>query len=308
MLARRRVVDEVLTKVVLGYNLDQEFSGHHLFPDIPVNAMAGKIVKFGKESFVIINTKTAPGETIRGVTFNYSSDVYQLNNRKLSATATKEEIEEADKLKFLKFKSRAVTNVMKRMRLEGEYDMAKLATNPDHYVNKSALSGSSQWSDPTADIDEQVQDAKSTIRAKIGREPNVFHLDYKGYLAMRKNNAIRKGILGSEGKGTITAQMLADHFELEKIVVGKSLFLESEDEEFQDIWQGSSTLAYVAPKELQDKAEPSFGYNYVQETYPYVAKEHFNENNDTWHNKVYFRDKAIITYPEAGFLFQNTTA
>ncbi len=310
MLKQKRLVDTVLTNVALGFNLDQQFSGHHLFPDVPVNEIAGKIVKFGKDAFVVVNSKTAPGESIRAVGLRYSSDTYELNLRKLAATATIEEVEASDKLKLVKYKSRAVNNVMQRMRLEGEYDMAQLATDPANYLTDhvQALSGNSQWSDPTADIDQQIEDAKATIRAKIGREPNVLHLDYNGYRGMRKNEAIRKGILGTTGKGTITAQMLADHFEVEKVVVGKSLHLDDLDSEFEDIWQDNSILAYVPEKSLQDKAEPSYGYNYIQDGYPYVAKEHFNEFRDTWYNKVYFRDKAIITYPEAGFLFQNTTA
>lgn len=310
LLKQRRLVDAVLTNVVLGYNLDQQFSGHHLFPDVSVNALAGKIIKFGKEAFVIVNSKTAQGATILGVGMKYSSDVYELNLRKLAAMATIEEIESADKLKAIKFKSRAVAQVMQRMRLEGEYDMAKLATSADSYPDnhKETLSGTSQWSNINADIDTQIEDAKATIRAKIGREPNVLHLDYNGYRGMRKNKAIRTAILGTTGKGTITAQMLADHFELDKVVVGKSLYLTDKDAEFEDIWQNNSILAYVPEKSLQDKSEPSFGYNYIQDGYPYVAKEHFDESNDTWQNKVYFRDKAIITYPEAGFLFQNTTA
>lgn len=309
-LSQKRVADTVLTNVVQGYNLDQQYSGHHLFPDVPVKEQAGKIVKFGKEAFIIIDTKTAPGATILGVGLNYSSEVYDLNIRKLKALAPVEEIEQASKLKFIKYKSRSVSTVMQRMRLEGEYDMAKLATNHSNYpvTHKATLSGTDQWSDPTADIDTQMENAKSTIRASIGREPNVLHLDYNGYLAMRKNKEIRLSILGSTGKGTINTQMLAEHFELEKVIVGKALYLPDEDAEFEDIWKNNSILAYVAPKSLQDKAEPSFGYNYVQEDYPYVDKEHFDHSNDTWGNTVYFRDKAIITYPEAGFLFQNTTA
>ncbi len=47
ILKDKRIVDKVLTKVVMGYDLDQEFSGHHLFPDVQVTEMGGKIVKFG---------------------------------------------------------------------------------------------------------------------------------------------------------------------------------------------------------------------------------------------------------------------
>ena len=63
----QRVTDKVLTKVVMGYDVDQEFSGHHLFPDVEVTDMGGKIIMFGKEAYVVINTKRAPGESVRGI-------------------------------------------------------------------------------------------------------------------------------------------------------------------------------------------------------------------------------------------------
>ncbi len=52
-LKQRRVVDRILTKVVMGYDLDQEFTAHHLFPDVDVPEMGGKIIKFGKEAFIV---------------------------------------------------------------------------------------------------------------------------------------------------------------------------------------------------------------------------------------------------------------
>ena len=39
-----RVIDNILTKVVLGYNLEQQFTGQHLFPDVSVPQMGGKIL------------------------------------------------------------------------------------------------------------------------------------------------------------------------------------------------------------------------------------------------------------------------
>ena len=68
-----RVIDNILTKVVLGYNLEQQFTGQHLFPDVSVPQMGGKILKFGKEAYIVRNTVRAPGETVRDIGFAYSS-------------------------------------------------------------------------------------------------------------------------------------------------------------------------------------------------------------------------------------------
>lgn len=305
-LRQKRVVDTILTKVVMGYDLDQEFSGHHLFPDVQVMEMGGKIIKWGKESFVIMNTTRAPGETVRGVGIAYSSDEYVLQNRLLEAITPEEYVEVGGKL-GIALKTKAVNRVFRIMRLEGEYDKALLANNPNHYHanHKTTLSGSDRWNDPTANLYEQVGDAKSSIRAKTGRDPNVFHLNPAGYEGMKRNNHIRERFKYSS-KASITLDMLANYFDVEKVVVGRSIHAPDVSSDFQDIWKDNSQLAYVPPKSRQDKEEQSFGYNYVHKGFPKVEKERFEPNDRSYHQPVLFRDKAAITDNTAGYLFQNT--
>ncbi len=306
-LRDKRVVDKVLTNVALGYDLDQEFSGHHLFPDVTVTEMGGKIVKFGKESYVVINTKRSPGETVRGIGTNYSSDTYVLENRLLEAISPEEFIEVGQKANIA-VKAKSVNQVMRSMRLEGEYDKALLAQDPNVYAtnNKETLSGNSQWSDPTADVFQQIEDAKATIRAKTGRYPNVLHLDPKSYQALKRNEHIKEQFKYS-GKASITTDMLANYFDVDSVVVGKAVRTENVDSDFIDIWK-HSILAYVAPKLIRAKETQSFGYNYVHKGFPKVEKEYFDKSDRSWHNPVLFRDKAVLTDNGAGFLFMNTTA
>ncbi len=306
-LKDRRVVNKVLTNLVLGYNLDQEFSGHHLFPDVPVTEIGGDIIKFGKEAFMIMDTERAPGETVRGVGTTYSSNQYVLKNRLLEAITPEEFEEQSGKIGISNL-ARSVSRVYSMMRLEGEYHKAQLANNPDNYAlnNKATLSGSDQWSDPNSDVLQMVNDAKETIRAKTGRYPNVFHLDAKGYNYLKRNTEIKKQYQHNGGK-SITLDMLADYFDVEKVVVGRSVHVENLDSDFQDIWKDNSILAYVPPKLIRAKETQSFGYNYVHKGFPKVEKEYFSNDDRSWHNPVLFRDKAVLTDNGAGFLFMNTT-
>lgn len=307
-LKQRRVVDKILTKVVVGYDLSQEFTGQYLFPDVPSDEMSGKIIKFGKEAYVIVNTKRAPGETVRSVGFPYSSDEFVLANRLLESKVPVEFVEETAKVPGINVKTRAVNIVMRKMRLEGEYDKAILATTASNYASghTESLSGSSQWSDPTADVLTQIDDAKATIRAKTGREPNVLHLDYNAFKALKRNQAIKEHFKHAQ-KASITTEMMASYFDVETVVVAKAVYTATPGSPFEDVWGRNTVLAYVPPKSLQAKEYPSFGYNYVGASYPKVEKEYFRQEDRSWHNPVLFRDKAIITDNAAGFLFQNTT-
>ncbi len=305
-LKNRRVVDKVLTTLVLGYNLDQEFSGHHLFPDVPVLEMGGQIIKWGKEAFTILNTKRAPGETVRGVGITYSSEVYVLNNRLLEAISPEEFIE-ASELANIQVKRQNVDAVYRLMRLEGEYDKAKLALDPNNYLptNKATLSGTDMWDNPNADVLTLMDDAKETIRAKTGRYPNVLHLDAAGFQGLKRNIAIKEQFKYS-GVASINTDLLANYFDVEKVVVGRAVATGVEGE-FEDIWKGASVLAYVPPENLRSQATQSYGYNYVLKGYPLVEKEYWDKSDRSWHNPVLFRDKVVMTDSGAGFLFQHTT-
>ena len=307
ILQNKQVTDKVLTKVVMGYDVEQEFSGHYLFPDVEVPDIGGKIITFGKEAYVVVNTKRAPGESVRGVGITYSSDTFVLNDRLLEAISPEEFIEIGSK-NNIAVKARAVNTVYRLMLLEGEYDKATLANDANNYAasNKTTLSGTSLWSNPAANLLEQVNDAKSTIRAKTGRYPNVFHLDADGFESMRRNADIKERFKYS-GKASITTDMLADYFGVEKVVIGRAITAANENSDFVDLWRDNSILAYVPPKALQAKEVQSYGYNYVHKGYPLVEKEYFNQSDRSWHNAVLMRDKAIITDSGAGFLFMNTS-
>ncbi len=245
---------------------------------------------------------------MRGIGISYSSDNYVLENRLLEAVLDEEELAEA-KTANIALQARAVQTVYQKMRLEGEYDKSQLANNPDNYMtnNKTTLSGSSQWSDPTANVLEQFQDADATIRAKTGKSANVFHLDSKGFAGLQRNIHINERFKYS-GQANIGVEQLAQYFGVEKVVVAKSLHFDPLTNEFVEIWKNNSQLAYVPPKSMQDKAVQSFGYNYVKKGFPLVEKEYFEKSDRSLHNPVLFKDKAIITDNGAGFLFMNTTA
>ncbi len=307
-LKSKRVTDKILTAVLLGFVLDQKFTGHYLFPDVPVKSSGGKIVKFGKEAFTLVNSKRAPGESVKSIGISYSNEHYNLTNRLLEAKVPEEDLEEAKEAN-IKVQSIAVQTVYERMRLEGEYDKSVLANDPNNYPpeNKVTLSGSSQWSDPNADVLGQFQLANKVIRKKTGHNANIFHLDLEGFEALKNNNHIKERFKYSS-QANIGEKQLEEYFGVEKVVVASSLHYDPTLNEFLEVWRDNSQLAYVAPKHLRDKSRPSFGYNYVKKGLPIVEKGYFEKSDRSLHNPVLFEDAAVITDNGAGYLFINTTA
>ncbi|SUO97663.1 major capsid protein [Suttonella indologenes] len=307
LLRQARVVDTILSKVVLGYDLNDEFTGHHLFPDVPVPAMGGKIIKFGKEAFVIRNTKRAPGETVRSIGFSYSDDSYALENRLLEGKVPEELLTEMQKLPNIKAQTEAVNLIMNSMRREGEYDKAQLATTISHYASDhtQALSGTDMWDNPASNPEEAISDAKAKIRKSTGRYPNVLHLDIYAYEALKRHPKIKEHFRYT-GKDSISLDMLATYFDVEKVVAAKALYTPDAESEFTEIWGNNTVLAYVAPPNLRSMRVPSFGYTYVLQGLPKVEKGYFEHSDRSWHYPVLMADAAVLTSNHAGFLFTNT--
>ena len=306
-LKRLRVVDQILTKVVRGYNLDQEFTGHHLFPDVEVTAMGGKIIKFGKEAFVVVDTSRAPGETVRSIGITYSSDDYALENRLLEGKVPEEFAAEMNKIPGIKAQTLAVNQVMQKMRLEGEAKKAKLATTASLYASghTEALSGTSMWDNAASNPLEAISDGKAKIRKAIGRYPNVLHLDLYAFEALKRHPKIIEHFKFT-GEVSITAKMLAAYFDVESVVVAKTVSIATPDAPFGEVWGNNTVLAYVPPAAMRAAAVPSFGYNYVLDGTPKAEKGYFEESDRSWHYPVLMADQAVLTDNSAGFLFTNT--
>lgn len=306
-LKQRRIVDTILTKVVMGYDLDQEFSGQYLFPDVPVSAMGGKILKFGKEAHIIRDTVRAPGETVRSINFAYSAEDYALQNRLLEGKVPEEFAQEMAKAPGIKAQTEAVNIVMHAMRLEGEARKAALATTVSNYASghTEALSGTDMWDNPASKPLEAISEAKLKIRAATGRYPNVLHLDVYAYEALKRHPAIQEQFKYS-GRDSITTDMLASYFDVDTVVVAKAVSVATLDAPFTEVWGNNTVLAYVAPPNQRSMRRPSFGYNYMLQGMPKVEKGYFEESDRSWHYPVLMADQPVITAPSAGFLFTNT--
>ncbi len=64
--SQARVVDPILSTVAQGYQ-NSELIGNALFPHVAVQQRAGKILSFGKESFMAYDTARAPGGPIKRI-------------------------------------------------------------------------------------------------------------------------------------------------------------------------------------------------------------------------------------------------
>lgn len=298
-----RVIDPILTTHVQGYRQAQ-LVGHMLFPRVPVQVSGGQVIEFGKEAFRLYNARRAPGAATKRIDFGYLGKSYALLQDSLEGKVPREFLRDASKVPGIDLGTRAVNLVMSALTLSLEHEQAKLATDATKYDSnhKIALSSTSKWShedgNPTAVIDT----GKEAVRQSIGIYPNTVLLSAQAYAAAKNNPAVLERFKYTS-RDSVTPEMLASLWDVDRVVVGKAVTFDDAGAA-QDAWGNNAILAYV-PLEASTMEEPSFGYTYTMEQHPLVEQPYYDNNAKSWIYPVTFERAAVLTGITSGYLIQN---
>lgn len=303
-----RVIDPILSNVAQEYR-NQEYVLQDIFPVVPVAQRGGKVIKFGKEAFRIYNTRRAPGANTKRLQVGYAGETISLHQDSMEGTVPMEIQEEAQVVPGIELSTVAVNHVQDSMGLGIEVERAALATTSGNYgSNVQALTGSDKWSDPTADVLTQILDGKEAIRKRTGREPNKLVISSNQLNKLRVNDQI-KAQFKYVTADSITTEMLARYFQLEKVIVPKAVYLDEADDDdadFKDAWGDFAALVY-APSVATGIQVPSFGYTYRLNGYPMVEQGYYERNIKSWCYPVAVEERPYQTAADAGFLFTGVT-
>lgn len=303
-----RVIDPILTTVAQGYQ-NNEFVGGALFPTVSVGQRAGKILAFGKESFMVYDTARAPGGAMKRINVGYSSQSYAIVDHALSASVPVELQEEAQAVPNIDLAAASVRTVQDALRLRLEKEQADLATNAANYAssNKVTLSGTDQWSDlsasnPIADIET----AKEVIRSAVGKRPNVVVMGAAVYKSLRQHSKIIDRIKYT-GRDVPTPELLAALFGVQQVLVGDAVYSDDAGT-FADVWGKKVVVAYTGRSGAADMGRPSYGYTYQLQGYPFVETPWFDNAHRTWLYDVTDACAPVIAGALAGYLISAAVA
>lgn len=303
-VAQARVVDPVLTTHAQGYKHPERVGGL-LFPTVPVKVSAGKIIEFGRESFILYNARRAAGGATKRMNFGYEGNPFSLLQDSLESKVPREMARDAQAVPGIDLGIRATNVVMQSLSLGLEVEQAGIATDPANFdVNhKISLSGSDLWTNPDSDPIGNIEAGRQAIRLSCGLYPNTMVIGPKAYAALKNNPRITGRFRNSD---IITSAMLATLFELKTVVEGRSVVSDG-SETFTDVWGNAAVLAY-APESPGGPEEPSFGYTYTMDHHPFVEQPYWDGNAKSWIYGVTYERAAILTGMSAGFLIENPAA
>lgn len=300
------LVDPIrLTKISRSYK-NSTFIGTELFPLVTVEAETGWIPQFNKAEFkeydsaraLRASIPTIPHEGITRITYNLTehSLAIGLDIREIKASKT-------GKIDLV---ARTLNVITENIGLSMERKIAIQAQDENNYPagNKETLSGTDQWDDHTnSDPIGNVEDAKYSIRTKIGQEPNIMVIGPKTYKALKNHPHFLERIKYVQ-KGVVNSQDIATILDIPRVVVGKAIY-SSDDSVFYDIWEDNAILAYVP--QSKTVFEPSFAFTLRKEGEPSSKSYPSNDGKVLYYSSTDIF-QALMVGSESGFLIKDTVS
>ncbi len=311
--SQARAVDPILTEVALGYRSDQSPVADMLFPRVPVGQRGGKIIEFNAESYRLYDTRQAPGADIHSVQFGYATRDFALVDRKLNGKVPIQMLEEAAAVPGLDLAQHAIQGVADLMAREREQLAAQLALNAAAYAaeNKITLTGTDQWSNPTAsDPFAIVANAREAVRKKTGRRPNRMIIGPEVRTALAKHDKVLTRLRGGRGadgrdQTPATLEQLSALFELQ-VIEGDMQY--HTGTAFVDIWGKFALLAYTETRSAQQMGTPSFGYTYQLTGRPVVLEPYWHDSQESWLYPMRDAFQPYLVGPDSGYLITGAVA
>ncbi len=301
-----QVVDPILSTYARGYrNLD--FISHLLFPRATVPNRSMRVLKFGKESFRMVNTRRAPGADKKRIQYGFASEGISLVQDALEAPVPIEHQEEAGSVPGVDLAKGSIDMVLASLDLGLEHECATMARDAANYAasNKVTLTTTARWTQSASTPKADVKAGKEVIRRMTGRYPNTLIVGPSAANALTEHQTF-KDQFKYTSSDSITLEMLARALELDSVICGKAVFLPEnvgDNVAATDVWGDDAILAYV-PKGGNYQV-PSYGYTYELSGYPQIQRPYFEDRNDSWIYGVKTERRPYIVGSDAGFLFKN---
>ena len=301
-----RVIDPILSGIALAYrNPDIQRVGRILFPRVVIPQRGAQVLKFGKESFRLYNTRRAPGGNTGRIQYGYAADPVALTQESLEGLVPIELMEEAAAVPGLDLAKGAVELVQDIFDRAEEYEQAQIATDATRYDSnhKLTLAGTSKWSDPASDPAKDVKRAREAVRSSTGRYPNKLILSPDVFNALTEHPKIKDQFKYTSAD-SVTTLMLAKYFDIASVAVGNDIYLpkdSADNADFVDMWRNVAVLAYVPTS--SNFMVPSYGYTYHLRGHPMVEKPYYENAQKSWVYPIMYERQIVHTATAAGFLF-----
>jgi len=263
-------VDAILTNISVAYMQRAEnFIADKVFPIVPVDKQSDKYFTYTKndwlrdEAQVRTDGTESVGSGYNITTDNYYADVYAIHKDVGDQTRANADAPINVDREAAEF---VTHRLLTRREIQFNTDFMKTGVwaNDVTGVAASASSGQTiQWSDYTnSDPIEDIEEGKADILSVTGLEANTLVLGYDVFRSLKNHPDLVDRIKYTSSQ-TITEDMIARMFDIERVMVSKSIKAtnaEGASQAYAFTTGKTALLAHVAPN--PGVLTPSAGYTF----------------------------------------------
>jgi hypothetical protein len=296
-------VDSVLSGVSVMYEND-EMIADRVMPVVPVANESDIYYKYTR-NWRLPEAKRAPGAEAAKVEWNVETDSYTCVEYALKDFVSDRDRKNADKPLDLDVDTAEnLTNLIMLLR---EKRVADIVFDSSNHGSSSALSGTDKWSDyDDSDPIGDVRDAKSTVHVASGKMPNTMIVGYQVHLKLLDHPDLLDRIKYTQ-RGVITADLIAQVFEVDNYIVGKAAYDSSDEggtESLGYVWGKKVALIYAEPSPGLKRV--SYGYQFQSEGFR-TSKWRDEPIRSDWIEVGETRDEHIVS-SACGYLYEDVVA
>lgn len=259
-------VDAILTNISVAYmqNADN-YIADKVFPVVAVDKKSDLFFKYNKNDWFRDEAQRRAGGTeSAGSGYGLSTDSYSADVWAFHKDVDDQTVANSDApLNPLREAAEFVTN---RLLLRRELQFVSDFFHAGVWGTDKAFGGTgdTQWSDYAAsDPIDNIEEGKQTILSTTGLEANTLVLGYKVFRTLKNHPDIIDRIKYTTSQ-TVTADMLARMFEVDRVLVAKAVAATNREgaaEAYDFAYGNGALLAHVAPN--AGLLTPSAGYTFA---------------------------------------------
>lgn len=247
-------IDAVLTAFSVGYK-PQNFISETILPVVGHTQETGVYYAWDKERAVDAPPSLiADGTLPNTVTISAKKVPFAMDEYGLESPITDREERNAPAVLDLRQTRAAHAQDMTLL------DQERRATRLIHdTVPSETLSGAALWSDPNADIEGTIDDAREQIRRQtLGYEPNTIVIPPSVAKRIKRNHNLRELIKYTQSDLLVNGDLPPTMFGMRVVTPNAMTNVGTVSSNAQDVWGNDVLLAYINPN--PELRSPSLGY------------------------------------------------
>lgn len=243
-------INTALTNYSVGTakNLGSQMIASIVAPEIRVGKQADSYYIFDAAGLRLDSQQYAAGAQVGRVVRGQSEGTYSCKEYAIEDSIPWARLANADAI--IREEQRAAALLIQKLLLRREKAIADVLFATGTFTNTAALAAADRWDVDTSNPVTKVSDAKETIRALIGVEPNAVVMGAHVWAHLRNHPDITQRVAGLVAGTPASLEQAAAALGVDRVIVGRAVYnsvVEGGTASYTDVWGKFASVCFIDP-------------------------------------------------------------